>query len=71
VKLPLRSVQRIAGKVTPDMYDLGVRHLLVMPHLFSDSTFMVYAPNRYTRIVYAGPNTIIDRIELDPEEATI
>ena len=66
-----RTLVRLAGKVTPDMYDLGIRHLLVMPHLFSDQTFLVAAPTRYTRLIYSGIDIIIDRIELDPEGSTV
>jgi hypothetical protein len=53
------------------MYDLGIHNLLVMPHLFSDQTFLVTAPTRYARIIYSGVDIIIDRIELDPEGAAI
>lgn len=66
-----RTLVRLAGKVTPDMYDMGIRNLLVMPHLFSDQTFLVSAPTRFARIIYSGPDIIVDRIELDPEGATI
>jgi hypothetical protein len=66
-----KTLVRLAGKVTPDMYDLGIHNLLVMPHLFSDQTFLVTAPTRYARIIYSGVDIIIDRIELDPEGAAI
>jgi len=65
MKLTDRTKARIAGKITPDMYDYGIQHLLVMPHLFSDQTFLVAAPTRYTRIIYSDIDTIVDRIELD------
>lgn len=71
MKLTDRTKARLAAKLSPDMYDLGIRHLLVMPHLFVDHVFLVTAPTRYTRIIYSDVQTIIDRIELDPEGATI
>jgi hypothetical protein len=71
VKLTEQTIARLAAKLSPDMYDLGIRDMLVMPNILTDHVFLVKAPNRYARLVYLDVQTIIDRIELDPEGATI